>query len=267
MMVALPPSNRTLVMGILNVTPDSFSDGGRYDTPAKALAHAHQMLAEGADIIDVGGESTRPGATRITPEEEWARIAPVVETLVSEGATVSVDTVNSYTAERALAAGAHYLNDVSGGLIDPDLLNVVADAEATYICQHFRGLPSDPTVNLHYDDVVRDVIAETLTQIDRAQRVGIPKSRIILDPGLGFALNNQDCWTIIDNLKELQACGYPVLIGASRKRFVVERYGVEGADQGTVEITRKCAAAGIWGVRVHAVRESKRGVGESSNPG
>lgn len=265
-MDALLPLNRTLVMGILNVTPDSFSDGGRYYTPARALAHARQMLAEGADIIDVGGESTRPGATRITPEEEWVRIAPVVETLVSEGVAVSVDTVNSYTAKQALAVGVHYLNDVSGGLIDSDLLNVVADSQATYICQHFRGLPSDPAVNLHYDDVVRDVIAETLTQINRAQRAGIPKNRIIFDPGLGFALSNQDCWTLVDNLEELQACGYPVLIGASRKRFVVECYGAKRADQGTAEITRKCAAAGIWGVRVHSVRDSKRAVGESSNP-
>lgn len=244
------------IVGILNVTPDSFSDGGRWLDPAVALAHAQEMTEAGADIVDVGGESTRPGAVRVGADEEWARIGPVVSSLVEAGIRVSVDTVNASTARAALQAGAQIINDVSGGRLDPDILRVVADSPASYICQHFRGLPADANLDCHYENVVADVIRETLIQIDAAIAAGIPRERIIFDPGLGFALTNRACWQLVDHLEELRECGFPVLIGASRKRFVVERFGRENADQGTAEITARCAQAGMWGVRVHCVPSS-----------
>lgn len=257
------PAGRTLVMGILNVTPDSFSDGGLWDTPRAALEHAHAMLDEGADMIDVGGESTRPHSERIGAEREWRRIGEVVRTLAREGVVVSVDTLHAQTAARAARAGAAIINDVSGGLVDPRMTPTVADTACAFICQHWRGFPGSDEEDFRYRDVVGDVVAETSRQIEAAERAGIERSRIVFDPGLGFSLTPAQSWQLVGSVRRLVGGGYPVLVGASRKRFLA--LAPEGErDAATVAITRRCARAGVWAVRVHAVRANARAVRHSA---
>lgn len=243
-----------IVMGILNVTPDSFSDGGRYTEVTAAVQHAQRMWDEGAAIIDVGAESTRPGARRVSPEEEWMRLKAVVPELVKRGMTVSVDTVNAETAARSVEAGAHYINDVSGGCYDPRMLETVARLQTPYIVQHWRGFPSDPHLDCHYDSV-EQILHETLTQVEQAQSAGVDPSQIIIDPGLGFAMEAEDCWRVVNALGSWVATGYPVMVGASRKRFIRERYG-DNVLAGTLEVTRQAQLAGAWAVRVHDVKEN-----------
>lgn len=245
------------LMGVLNVTPDSFSDGGRWLSPADAIAHGLDLWAEGADLIDVGAESTRPGSTRISVEEEWHRLAPVLPVLLSEGLRVSVDTIHADTARRAIDAGVHYVNDISGGCFDPEMNRVVAEGDVGYIVQHWRGFPGDPDLDESYRDVVQDVLDETLAQVERAREAGVKAERIVIDPGLGFALTGPQCWKIVENLGTWVAEPYPVLVGASRKRFVRERYP-ENVDEGTLAVTRLCWQAGVWGVRVHDVAANRR---------
>lgn len=245
------------IIGILNVTPDSFSDGGLWLDPGAATAHGLAMWCEGADFIDVGAESTRPGSTRITAEEEWARLAPIVPALVEAGVKVSVDTVHSVTARRSLEAGVHMINDVSGGSHDPRILGVVADSNALFVVQHWRGFPGEPGLNTDYQNVVQDVRAETAQQVDRALTAGVSAEQIIVDPGLGFALNADDSWTLADNLSILVAGDYPVLVGASRKRFLRDRYG-DRIEEATRLITRRCQQAGVWAVRVHDVAGNRQ---------
>lgn len=254
-----------VILGVLNTTPDSFSDGGRYLDPAVAVARARELVAAGADVIDVGGESTRPGAVAVPREEELARVLPVITELASAGVSVSIDTIHAATAEAAVAAGARFINDVSGGLHDPDMLAVAAAAAAEHgarlILGHWRGIPDPAHERSNYGDVVREVRAELAARADAAIAAGVDPSLIVLDPGLGFDKTGEQCWELLRRLGELQELGYPVLIGASRKRMLGEVLaGVTCApsapsdrDGATAVVSALCSRAGAWGVRVHDV--------------
>ena len=246
----------TLVMGILNVTPDSFSDGGSYEDPAVAIDHARTMLAHGATIIDVGGESTRPGSARIGLAEELRRVIPVVTALAADGVSVSVDTMRAEVACAALDAGARIINDVSGGLADPDMLGVVAASSADFVLMHWRDHSARFQHTARYDDVVVDVTAELLAQRDRALAAGLPAERIILDPGLGFSKTWDHNWTILRHLTRFQALGHRLLVGASRKAFLGELLGGRepaGRDGATAAVSFWAAQHGVWAVRTHDV--------------
>jgi dihydropteroate synthase len=242
-----------LVMGILNVTPDSFADGGEHDTFEKAVARGLEMVQEGVDIIDIGGESTRPGADRVSAEEEQRRVLPVIAELAKSGVSISIDTMRSDTAALAIAAGATIVNDVSGGLADPKMHTTVARLSCTYILMHWRGHSKDMNSLSTYDDVVGDVKSEIMSQVELALRAGISRSNIVIDPGLGFSKDAQQNWEIIDRISEFDELELPMLVGGSRKRFL----GGESPDQresATIELTRTLLAKKIWGVRVHSVR-------------
>ena len=244
-------------MGILNVTPDSFSDGGRWADPGAALAHGVRLLDEGADIVDVGGESTRPRSRRIGADEEWERIARVVRGLVHHGAVVSVDTVHAVTAQRAADAGAAIVNDVSGGRVDPRMAAVVAASGCALVVQHWRGFPGSPEEDLHYGDVLGDVLDETAAQVRDVLDAGVDPAAVIVDPGLGFSLSHAQSWRVVEEMGRLDGLGYPVLVGASRKRFLATGPGAgRDRDRVTAEVTRRAVESGIWGVRVHEVAPS-----------
>jgi dihydropteroate synthase len=245
-----------LVMGILNVTPDSFSDGGEFETVESAVAHGLAMIAEGADIIDIGGESTRPGAVRITEEEELSRVIPVIKELSHHGAVISIDTMRSGVARAAVEAGATYINDVSGGLADLQMHHVVADLGTKYILMHWRGHSVDMNSKAIYSDVVEEVKAELMEQVGKALAAGIAKEKIILDPGIGFAKESEHNWELIHRITEIVDLGYPVLVGASRKRFLGGDSPSE-REAATLKITEDLLATGIWGVRVHSVAPHK----------
>jgi dihydropteroate synthase len=261
---SLPQPGRTLVMGILNVTPDSFSDGGEFLATDRAVAHGLDLFAEGADLVDVGGESTRPGAERAGADVELARVLPVIERLVADGVAVSVDTMRAEVAMAAVRAGAVLVNDVSGGLADPDMLPAVADAGAAYLAMHWRG-PSAHMQDLAvYDDVVAEVTAELADRVSAARAAGIDPDRLVIDPGLGFAKTGEHNWTLLRNLDQLARLGQPILVGASRKRFLGELLADQaglrppkGRDAATTAITALLAASGIWGVRTHAVQAQR----------
>ncbi len=242
-----------LVMGILNLTPDSFADGGRHNSFEAGVARGLEMVAEGVGIIDIGGESTRPGADRISAEEEQARVLPVITELAKHGVKISIDTMRADTAEKAVQAGAAIINDVSGGLSDPAMFATVKKLGVPYILMHWRGESKDMNSRAIYTDVVNDVISEINSQVDAALDAGINKSQIIIDPGLGFAKDAEHNWEILRNLKAFTSMGYPVLIGASRKRFL----GGDNPDEreaATIELTKTLVPQGIWGVRVHSVK-------------
>jgi dihydropteroate synthase len=245
-----------LVMGILNVTPDSFSDGGEFDTFESAVAHGLAMIGEGADIIDIGGESTRPGAMRITEDEELSRVIPVVRELKEYGAIVSIDTMRSSVARAAVEAGATYINDVSGGLADTQMHQVAAELGTKYILMHWRGHSIDMNSKAIYNDVVEEVKAELMEQVGKAQAAGIAKEKIILDPGIGFAKESEHNWELIHRITEIVDLGYPVLVGASRKRFLGGDSPLE-REAATLKITEDLLDTGIWGVRVHSVAPHK----------
>ena len=245
-----------LVMGILNVTPDSFADGGRHNEFEAAVARGIEMIAEGVDIIDVGGESTRPGAERVSEEEEIARTIPVITELAKHSATMSIDTMRASTAEAAIKAGAAIINDVSGGLADDAMLQTAARLKVPYIAMHWRGQSKDMNSKAIYSDVVNDVIAELNERIDAALDAGIHKDNLIIDPGLGFAKDAEHNWAIIDAIDRFVELGYPVLVGASRKRFL----GGETPDereQATIDLTKRLGTTGVWAVRVHSVKPHK----------
>jgi dihydropteroate synthase len=257
-----------LLMGVVNVTPDSFSDGGRWATPDAAIGHGRDLLADGADLLDIGGESTRPGATRPLVEEELARVVPVIRELAAEGATVSVDTMRAVVASAALAAGASIVNDVSGGLSDPQILDVVADSDATYICMHWRA--HSLTMNDHavYDGpggVVAAVRDELLQRVEALHAAGVPDERIVLDPGLGFAKRADHNWALLAGIPDLQALGFRLLVGASRKSFLGalladaagEPRPVDDREDATTALTVLVAQQHVWGLRVHDVRASR----------
>jgi dihydropteroate synthase len=259
---ALREPGRTLVMGVVNVTPDSFSDGGQWFDTDVAIAHARHLLAQGADIVDVGGESTRPGAAPVSPEQELDRVLPVVETLAREGAVVSVDTVNAATAEAVTQAGALIVNDVSGGLFDPEMAATVARTGAVYVLQHWRGTPETMNSLAVYDDVVAEVRAELADRLAEALAAGVREEQVVLDPGLGFAKDSAHNWTLLSHLDALLDLGHPLLVGASRKRFlsgvVPTRLAEEplARDAATAAVSALSAAAGAWCVRVHEVAGS-----------
>jgi dihydropteroate synthase len=245
-----------LIMGILNVTPDSFADGGRHNDFDAAVARGLEMIAEGVDIIDIGGESTRPGADRVSEAEEIERSIPVITELAKHGARISIDTMRASTAEAAIKAGASIINDVSGGLADPNMLQTAALLKAPYIAMHWRGQSKDMNSKAIYGDVVSDVISELQERISAALDAGIQPGNLIIDPGLGFAKEAEHNWKIIDSIDKFVELGYPVLIGASRKRFL----GGESPDereQATIELTKRLATTGIWAVRVHSVKPHK----------
>ncbi|MBN9800169.1 MULTISPECIES: dihydropteroate synthase [Pseudonocardia] len=250
-------------MGVLNVTPDSFSDGGRYDRTAAAVDHGSLMWESGADYVDVGGESTRPGAERVPVTEELRRVVPVVERLAAAGVAVSIDTTRAAVAEAAVAAGAVLVNDVSGGLADPAMAGVVAAAGVPWVLNHSRGGSRDMYAAAVYRDVVREVADELRMRIDDAVEAGVDPDRLVLDPGLGFAKLTEHNWTLLARLDELQELGFPVLVGSSRKRFLADVLTggrAEGParlrDAATVATTVLAARSGAWGVRVHDVAAS-----------
>ncbi|MHA3701610.1 dihydropteroate synthase [Jatrophihabitans sp. YIM 134969] len=261
MPVGAPVRGGAVVMGVLNVTPDSFSDGGRWASLEAAVAHGVAMHRRGADLIDVGGESTRPGAERVDAETETARVVPVVRELVAAGVTVSVDTTRAAVAAAAVEAGAAVVNDVSGGLADPDMARVVADARVPWILMHWRG-HSDRMADLAvYDDVVADVRTELVQRADAALAAGVDPRRLVLDPGLGFAKTAEHNWELLANLDQLLEIGLPVLVGASRKAFLGRLLAdpdgrprpVEQREDATTAVTTYAVLAGAWGVRVHEV--------------
>lgn len=266
----LPDAAATRIMGVLNVTADSFSDGGRYLDPSAAIAHGRLLAAQGADIVDVGGESTRPGADRVDPDVEAARVVPVVRELAGDGVQVSVDTMRASVAAAAIAAGATYVNDVSGGRADPDMGAVMAETGLPWILMHWRPSNGAAEGDRHfthrveeaggYRDVVAEVSGELLGQVDAAVAAGVDPDRIILDPGLGFAKTAEHNWALLHALPTLVGLGFPVLIGASRKRFLGALLAAggrdrcpEGRDIATTAISALSAAGGAWGVRVHDV--------------
>jgi dihydropteroate synthase len=245
-----------IVMGILNVTPDSFADGGRHNDFEAAVHRAHEMLEEGVDIIDIGGESTKPGAERVSEAEEFDRVIPVIKELAKSGVRISIDTMRASTARAAIEAGAQIINDVSGGLADPKMLTTAAELQVPYIAMHWRGHSKDMNSLAVYDDVVKDVISELKERISAALDAGITEDKLIIDPGLGFAKDAQHNWDIIDSIDQFVAMGYPVLIGASRKRFL----GGDNPDEreaATIRLTKRLSTSGIWGVRVHSVKPHK----------
>ena len=241
-----------LVMGILNVTPDSFADGGKHFTFEHAVQRGLEMIEEGVDIIDVGGESTRPGADRVSEAEEQSRVIPVITELANRGVEISIDTMRASTAKMAVEAGASIVNDVSGGAADPDMFATVAALGCKYTLMHWRGHSKDMNSRSQYGDVVADVIEEVTIQLDKALAAGIKRENIVLDPGLGFAKDAEHNWEILNRIDEFVALGYPVLIGHSRKRFI----GGDTPDEresGTLEISQSLVDKGIWAVRVHSV--------------
>lgn len=261
---ALPPAGATLVMGVVNVTDDSFSDGGRYLDPGRAVEHGLALAAGGAAIIDVGGESTRPGAARVGAGVEIARIVPVVRGLAERGVTVSVDTMRAAVAKAALDSGAAMVNDVSGGRADPDMARVVAAAGAPWILTHWRSARAERPHDIPaYQDVVAEVRAELLASVDAAVAAGVDPGGLVIDPGLGFAKTAQHNWALLRALPEFVATGIPVLVGASRKRFLGALLATDGAprppdgrDTATAVLSALSAVHGAWGVRVHDVRAS-----------
>jgi dihydropteroate synthase len=261
--VALPSRpDRLVVIGVLNVTPDSFSDGGRFTSLDAAVAHGCRLADDGADLVDVGGESTRPGADRVDAAEEERRVIPVIEALVANGIRVSIDTYRAVVAERALAAGASVVNDVSGGLGDPDMAAVVRAAGCPWILMHWRGHSRRMQDLAHYVDVVDDVRRELAERVEAANQAGISSDRIVIDPGLGFAKTAEHNWALLAHLDVLVGFGLPVLIGASRKSFLgrvlADPAGtprpVGEREAATVALTAYAATQGAWGVRVHDVR-------------
>ena len=257
--MSVPEPGHCVVMGVLNVTPDSFSDGGRYIDHQHAVSHGVAMHRRGADLVDVGGESTRPGADRVAADVESARVTPVIRSLVAEGVPVSVDTTRAEVALAAIEAGATIVNDVSGGLADPNMAKVAAESGVPWILMHWRGQSREMDSLATYANVVHEVRDELLARVDAALAAGVRQDDIILDPGLGFAKRAEHNWQLLHGLDELLALGFPVLIGASRKRFLGSLLGGRGPDgreDATAAVSALSAFKGVWGVRVHDVEKS-----------
>ncbi|GGU16108.1 dihydropteroate synthase [Nocardioides albus] len=253
-------AQRCQVMGIINVTPDSFSDGGLFLDVDAAVRRGHELMQDGADLLDVGGESTRPGARRVDEAEELARVIPVVEALARHGFPVSVDTMRASVARQAVAAGAVIVNDVSGGLADPEMLPFLAEVDVTCVLMHWRAHSTRMDDFCFYDSVVDDVCAELRGRVDAALHTGVRPERIILDPGLGFAKSSAQSWELLGALETLRGLGFPVLVGASRKRFLADAsaYGrrapdvAADRDEASDAVAAIAAYGGAWGVRVHS---------------
>lgn len=251
----------TRVMGVVNVTPDSFSDGGRFLDPDAAVAHGLRLRAQGADILDVGGESTRPGAERVDPALERERVLPVIGALAGEGAVVSIDTMNAETAVAAVAAGARIVNDVSGGLADPEMLAAVAETGADIVLGHWRGPSAEMYARAEYGDVPREVAAELIGRVEAAASAGIAPVRVILDPGIGFGKRGAQNWAVLHALPSLVGLGPRILVGTSRKRFLADALGGDASaprrDLATAITSVLAARDGAWAVRVHDVLATK----------
>jgi dihydropteroate synthase len=259
--------NRPLVMGVLNVTPDSFSDGGQFSSEEDAVNHARLLIAAGSNIIDIGGESTRPGAERISIDEEQRRVISVIKRVVAEpsfiasGARISIDTMNSQTAKAAVAAGAQIINDVSGGLADKEMFSVAAETGAILVISHWRGFSDRMDTLNEYQDIARGVAAELSTQVEAAIAAGVKREKIVIDPGLGFAKDMQQNWKLVARLDELEKLGLPILVGASRKRFIAGMLEPDEAgevsnsrrDLATAVLTALLLQRKLWGIRVHNV--------------
>ena len=250
----------TLIMGVVNVTPDSFSDGGRYVDAEAAVAHGLLLRAQGADILDIGGESTRPGAERVAADVEQERVIPVVRALSDAGVVVSIDTMNASTAALAVQAGARIVNDVSGGMTDPGMLAAVAPTDADVVLQHWRGHSADMYARAVYDDVVAEVTRELTARMEAAAQAGIDPARIIVDPGIGFGKRGEQNWQTLRGLDRFVGIGQRVLIGTSRKRFLADALAADPADASearrdlaTAVTSVLAAQAGVWAVRVHDV--------------
>lgn len=276
-MKAIHDSDRTLVMGVLNITEDSFSDGGLWLDPANAKAHGEAMMKDGADIIDIGAESTRPGAKRVSEEDEQTRVLGAVDALIPEGAVLSIDTTRASVARMALEHGAQIINDVSGGRLDREMPHVVAEhSESLYIVQHWRGWLAgsagdvpDADTSVYANGVVDDVYDELMKQVDDVLQVGVSPSQIIIDPGLGFSKPSvEHNFPLMTALERFNTTGYPVLIGASRKRFVgaaladagIDKPNMDSKDNATAAISALCAEHGAWAVRVQDVKKSRDAV-------
>lgn len=276
-MKSIHDSDRTLVMGVLNITEDSFSDGGLWLDPANAKAHGEAMMKDGADIIDIGAESTRPGAKRVSEEDEQTRVLGAVDALIPEGAVLSIDTTRASVARMALEHGAQIINDVSGGRLDCEVPHVVAEhSESLYIVQHWRGWLAgsagdvpDADTSVYANGVVDDVYDELMKQVDDVLQAGVSPSQIIIDPGLGFSKPSvEHNFPLMTALERFNATGYPVLIGASRKRFVgaaladagIDKPDMDSKDNATAAISALCAEHGVWAVRVHDVEKSRDAV-------
>ena len=261
----LPQPGRTLVVGVVNVTPDSFSDGGEWFDLGAAITHGLDLLAEGADIIDVGGESTRPGATRPEVAEELRRVLPVIRELAAAGACVSIDTMRAAVAAPAITAGARLVNDVSGGKADDRMLHLVAESGVPYVCMHWRGHSEDMQSKASYADVVTEVIAELGQQLDEAVSAGVAADKLIIDPGFGFAKTGEHNWHLLQRLEEFDVLGRPMLAGVSRKAFLggllADSEGsprpAKQRDDATTALTTVLALRRVWGVRVHSVRAGR----------
>ena len=260
----LTRTDRPVLMGVVNVTPDSFSDGGRWATTDAAIAHGAELHAEGADILDIGGESTRPGATRPLVAEELDRVVPVIRALAGDGIAVSVDTMRHEVAVAALEAGAVVVNDVSGGLADPRVMEVVAEHGAAYVVMHWRAHSTEMQQHASYDDVLVEVRDELAQRLEAAVAAGVAEDRLVVDPGLGFAKTADHNWELLQRLPELESLGVPILVGSSRKSFLGTLLaGPDGSprpvldrEDANVALTTIAAIQGVWGVRVHEVRAS-----------
>jgi dihydropteroate synthase len=255
---------RTLVIGVVNVTPDSFSDGGQHASKQAAIQHGLSLAADGADIVDVGGESTRPGADRVTTDEELTRVIPVVQGLVEAGVVVSVDTMRAAVATQAIAAGAQLINDVSGGQADGSMLATIAGANVPFVMMHWRGHSDRMAQLTQYLDVTSDVCAELQAQLESAVSAGVASQRIVLDPGIGFAKTPDQNWPLLAQIAKLQELGHPILVGASRKRFIGELLADENGpravdlrESATTAITTIMAQHQVWAVRVHDVSAAR----------
>ena len=250
--------SRTVVMGILNITPDSFADGGKYLSKDDAVTGGRSLVVEGADIIDVGGESTRPGAERVSEVEELKRVIPVIKELVKDGAVVSVDTMRAEVAKEAIAVGATYINDVSGGLADEKMAAVIAsNPKVQYIVMHWRGHSKNMQEQAIYKDVVKEVKEELDERVSSLLKAGVSNEQIILDPGIGFAKESEHNWQILQNIDRIQLLGYPLLVGVSRKRFLGELINAKDPNDreaATIALTTELARLKVWGVRTHAVK-------------
>ena len=246
------------MMGILNITPDSFADGGKYLSKSDAITQGRRLIAEGADIIDIGGESTRPGAERVSEEMELERVIPVVTELVKDGAVISVDTMRAEVAKQGITAGATYINDVSGGLADEKMANLIAsNSKVQYIAMHWRGHSKEMQKQAVYENVVTEVKDELDDRVTSLLKAGVSPEQIILDPGIGFAKESEHNWQILKNIERFQMLGYPLLVGVSRKRFLGELVNANEPDKreaATIALTAELARVKVWAVRTHAVK-------------